>query len=116
LLELQWSKRLDGSWYPLAEVVPQQLSGEGVFVLWRNGSGAKVSVVLYVGRGFLRDEFARCLHDPLFHAQGIYMTWATVNDARILESVAAYLYQRLRPMWGEAVYAPATPVNLPLTA
>lgn len=116
VLELQWSKRPDGSWYRLADVAPQQLSGHGVFIIWRNGSAVTVSAVLYAGRGFLRDEFARCMHDPIFRADGLYMTWATVNDIRMLDPVAAYIYQRLRPIWGEAVFAPSIPVNLPLTA
>jgi hypothetical protein len=34
----------------------------------------------------------------------------------MLDSAGAYLYQKLRPLWGDAVFAPAIPVNLPLTA
>jgi hypothetical protein len=115
-VQLEWSKRPDGGWHLLSNVAPRQLSGHGVFVIWRNGSGVKVSAVLYVGRGFLPDEFARCLHDPIFNAVGLYVTWAAVDDTRMLDSVATYLYQRLRPLWGEAVFAPSMPVNLPLSA
>jgi hypothetical protein len=115
-LELQWSKRPDASWWVFAEVAPGQLEGSGVFVIWRNGGSAKVSAVLYVGRGFLRDEFARCHRDPLFSSDGLRVTWAAVHDMRLLDPIGAYLYQQLRPIWGEAVLAAPTPVNLPLTA
>jgi hypothetical protein len=115
-LELHWSKAFDGTWCSLGDVAPEQLVGHGVFVIWRKGGATAVSGMLYVGRGSLRDAFGRCLHDPIFRAEGLHITWATVNDPRMLDSVAAYLYQKLRPMWGEAVYAPSMPVNLPLTA
>jgi hypothetical protein len=113
-LELQWSKRADGSCHRLVDVLPQQLSGQGVFVVWLSGGEMTSTAVLYVGRGSLRDELAKCRHDPLFRAERLYVAWATVDTTRLVESVAAYLYQRLRPMWGEAVYAPSTPVSLPL--
>jgi hypothetical protein len=115
-LQLQWSKRPDGSWWKFRDVAPAQLISHGVFVIWLNGSGVAVSSVLYVGRGSLHDEFARCHRDPIFRTEGLYVTWATVNEIRMLDPIAAYLYQRLRPMWGDAVYAPSMAVNLPLTA
>jgi hypothetical protein len=115
-VQLPWSKRPDGSWWRFADVAPTQLDGPGVFVIWRNGGGAKVSAVMYVGRGSLRDEFARCHRDSIFRAEGLYVTWATVYDMRMLEPIGAYLYSQLCPIWGEAVLAPPMPVNLPLSA
>jgi hypothetical protein len=85
-------------------------------VIWRNGGEGRVSSVLYVGRGSLRDEFARCRRDPLFRTEGLYVTWANVHDRQMLDPIGAYLYQHLHPIWGEAVVAPPLPVNLPLTA
>jgi hypothetical protein len=114
-VELQWSKRPDGSWWRFADVEAAELSSTGVFVVWQNGSAAKVSSVLYVGRGFLRDQFVRCHRDPIFRLEGLYVTWAAVHDLRMLDSIASYLYQRLHPLWGEAVFAPSMAVNLPLT-
>lgn len=58
----------------------------------RNGSGVKVSAVLYVGRGSLRDEFARRRRDSIFRTEGLYVTWATVQDMQILDPIGAYLY------------------------
>ena len=116
-MQLQWCKASDGTWWQFDEVTPKQLDAYGVFVAWRNGSDVKVSTVLYVGRGSLRDEFARCRRDPLFRSEGVYVTWATVYDVRVLDSIAAYLYRELRPLWGEVVpLVPPLPVNLPLTA
>jgi hypothetical protein len=117
LVQLLWSKRLDGGWYRFNDVALSQLDPQGVFVIWLNGSGVKVSAVLYVGRGDLKNEFMRCRRDPLFRTTGLYVTWARVNDTQMLDSVAAYLYHQLSPMWGEAVSSPqAVPVNLPITA
>ena len=118
LLQLEWSKRPDGGWYLFSDVEPRQLDSSGVFVVWRNGSGVKVSSVLYVGRGSLRDEFARCHRDSLFHySRDLYVTWATIHDIRTLDAIGAYLYHQLRPMWGEVVRSVASlPVNLPITA
>jgi hypothetical protein len=114
LLHLEWAKRPDGSWWLFADVDARQLGADGVFVVWQNGDRENASSVLYVGRGSLRDEFARCHRDPIFRPEGLHVTWATV-DIRMLDSVCAYLYRTLRPMWGEAVFASSTPVNLPLT-
>jgi hypothetical protein len=117
LVQLQWSKTSDGSWWLFDQVSPKLLDSHGVFVAWRNGTGVHVSAVLYVGRGSLRDEFARCRRDPLFHSDSVYVTWATVQDVRMLDPIAAYLYRELRPLWGEVIpMVPPLPVNLPLTA
>ena len=115
-MQLEWSKTADGGWWAFDRVEPG-LDSHGVFVIWRNGGTQSVSAVLYVGRGLLRDEFARCRRDPLFRGEGLYVTWAPVADARMLDSVAAYLYRELRPLWGEVTpFVPPFPVNLPLTA
>jgi hypothetical protein len=115
-VQLHWSKRPDGSWWRFADVAPQQLDGYGVFVIWRNGNAVKVSAVLYVGRGSLRDEFARCHRDSLFSSNPLHVTWATAHDMRTIDPIGAYLYHQLRPIWGEAVLAAPLPVNLPLIA
>ena len=116
-LSLHWSKRPDGGGYLLNDVDLSQLDGHGVFVVWLNGSGVQVSAVLYVGRGDLKYEFARCRRDPLFRSTGLHVTWAMVNDIRTLDHIGAYLYQQLHPMWGEVVPSvPPLPVNLPITA
>jgi len=117
LLSLQWSKRTDDRWWLFNDVELGQLDGHGVFVVWLNGSGVEVSAVLYVGRGDLKYEFARCRRDPLFRTNGLYVTWAKVNDVGRLDDIGAYLYHQLRPLWGETVQS-ARPlsVNSPITA
>jgi hypothetical protein len=116
-MQLQWSKAADGTWWQFEHVHPKALNSYGVFVCWHNGSGVQVSAVLYVGRGLLRDEFAKCLRDPLFRSERVYVTWATVRDASMLDAIAAYLYRELRPIWGEVPpIVPPVPVNLPMWA
>jgi hypothetical protein len=117
LLRLEWYKRGDGDWCRFDEVELGQLGGHGIFVIWKSGDGGQVSAVLYVGRGSLRDEISKCRRDALFQqSQGLYVTWTSVS-APILEPIAAYVYQQLRPIWGETVpVIPPLPVNLPLSA
>jgi hypothetical protein len=117
LLTLDWYKRVDGHWCRLHDVELGLLGGQGVFVIWKNGGASKISAVLYVGRGSLRDEFTRCRRDPLFHnGNDLYVTWSAVSGSA-LDPIAAYLYQQLRPIWGEVTpLVPPMAVNLPLGA
>jgi hypothetical protein len=114
LMQLLWYKCAGAQWCSLDQVDLGLLDGYGVFIIWRNGDLAHASAVLYVGRGALRHEIARCRHDPLFNGQsGLRITWARV-EAREMEGIAAYLYQYLRPIWGEVVSSlQPLPVNLP---
>jgi hypothetical protein len=115
-LQLHWYKCAGGEWCLLEEVGLAQLDPSGVFVIWRPGNG-RASAVLYVGSGPLRQEIERCRRDPVIGGSpGLRVTWAAV-DPRDVDGVAAYLYQQLRPLWGEVPDpVPAQPVNLPLTA
>ena len=117
-MDLVWYKCAGAEWCLLEDVDLDLLHDYGVFVIWRNGDEAHVSSVLYVGHGDLRYEIARCRRDPLFDgSQQLRITWAKIADARQLKGIAAYLYERLRPFWGEVVvHTPLEPVNLPITA
>jgi hypothetical protein len=116
-VHLQWFKAADGDWPAFDELDAQQLDDYGVFVVWRNGRTASVSAVLYVGRGALKQELAKCQRDAIFRdARNLYVTWARVEDLDIIDAVAAYLYQKLRPLWGEIVLVPPHAVNAPWAA
>jgi hypothetical protein len=117
-LELQWQKHAAGRWCLLGEADLNGMGSRyGVFIIWRNGDAAKVSAVLYVGRGRLSAELAECRRSPLFSAAQLRVTWAEVADPHDLDGVATYLYQQLRPIWGEIMSsALPVPVNLPMTA
>jgi len=115
-LQLQWYKSA-GEWCLLDKVDSTDMDPYGVFVVWRPGVEGRASMVLYVGRGALRREIERCRRDPLIgNSSGLRITWAKADPVDV-DGVASYLYQQLRPLWGE-VPAPAPPqtVNLPLTA
>jgi hypothetical protein len=116
-VQLQWHKCVGAEWCLLERVDPAQLDGSGVFVVWRVGDSHRASAVLFVGSGGLRQEVAACQRDPvLSSAPGLRVTWAKV-DPRDVAGVAVYLYQQLRPLWGEVPQpVPARPVNLPLQA
>jgi hypothetical protein len=115
-LQLQWHKCANGEWCRLEALDVAQIDGYGAFVVWRPGNG-RASVVLYVGSGALRQEIASCRRGPILgHTPGLRITWARV-DPQDLDAVAAYLYQQLRPLWGEVPRpVPVLAVNLPLTA
>lgn len=115
-MQLRWHKREGGEWHLLDALDVNRIDAYGVFVVWRPGNG-RASVVLYVGRGALRHEIESCRRGPLLgNASGLRITWARV-DPHDVDAVAAYLYQQLRPLWGEVPRpVPALPVNLPLTA
>ena len=118
-MQLQWFKRA-GDWCRLDTLNLAEVDGVGVFVVWRVGDVGRASVVLYVGRGALRQRIADCRRDPIMsnnNPDGLRITWA-VADPPDVDGVAAYLYQQLRPLWGEVLRSPAAPrpVNLPLTA
>jgi hypothetical protein len=116
-VHLQWFKASNGEWPAFDAVDAERLDQYGVFVVWRNGSAAKVSTVLYVGRGPLRQEIARCQRDAVFRdTRNLYLTWAKVDDLELIDSVAAYLYQKLRPLWGEIVLVAPQAVNAPWAA
>ena len=111
-MHVDWYKTPDGNWCRLDEVEPSLLHGFGVFVIWKNGNSEAVPAVLYVGRGSLKDEILKCRRDPLFHQSAeLYLTWATLR-AQLIEPIAAYLYQRLRPIWGDAVSFVVTPMQV----
>ena len=112
-MQLSWFKSA-GEWCPLAQVASIPSSDYGVFVIWQNGDLAHASAVLYVGKGPLAQEITRCRCDPLFHNPDLKITWAAVHDLRLIDGIAAYLYQRLRPMWGEIMtWSQPVAVNLP---
>jgi len=115
-VQLQWNKCAGGEWCLLSEVDLGNVDAYGVFVVWRPGNG-RPSAVLYVGHGTLREEISACRRDPVLgRSDGARITWAKV-DPRDVDGVAVFLYQQLRPLWGEVPRpAPARPVNLPLTA
>jgi hypothetical protein len=113
-MQLSWSKCAGGEWCLLDKIDLTAVEGYGVFAIWRNGDVAHMTVVLYVGRGALAQEIARCQRDPLFQTNDLRITWATVNDVRLIDGVVAYLYRELRPLWGEvAPWSDAVRVNLP---
>lgn len=116
-MQLQWYKSPEGEWCRLEMAELTSADEYGVFVVWRAGDGGRASAVLYVGHGALRSGIANFRRNSsLLGSSGLHVTWAKV-DRRDVDGVAAYLYQQLRPLWGEVVQAVAAlPVNLPLTA
>jgi hypothetical protein len=117
-LQLQWAKCAGGEWCLLDELDLVGVDGFGVFVVWRAGDYGRTPVVLYVGRGGLRQEIADCRRDPtMSNARDLRITWAKVDPGDV-DGVAEYLYQQLRPLWGDVLRSRAAPhaVNLPLTA
>jgi hypothetical protein len=116
-MQLSWNRGSSGHWCRLHDAEVGAVDDNGVFVIWRNGGPDQMSGVLYVGHGALREQIADCQRHPVFKDSRLLLTWAAVEDENEIDDIAAYLYQRLRPIWGEVVPSTQpTPVNLPLTA
>ena len=118
-MELQWQNGSAHNACMLDALNPssagQAEAPHGVVVVWRRGVSTRTAVILYVGRGVLRNELEDCRRDPLFREPGLRVAWASV-DPPTLDRVAAYLYETLWPVWGEMVStAEPLPVNLPVT-
>ena len=102
-MDLSWGNGGD-EWCSLETVDLASVDAHGVFVICRGDSPAYMSGVLYVGRGALRDQIRACRQDPLFRGSPeLRVTWAVIDDPRLIDGAAAYLYRRLRPLWGEDV-------------
>lgn len=119
-MQLQWQNGSADTAYMLDALNPdmagQADAPHGVLVIWRRGLSTKTAVILYVGRGILRNELEDCRRDPLFREPGLRVAWACV-DLVSVDRVAAYLYETLWPVWGDSVSAAEPlPVNLPMTA
>jgi hypothetical protein len=116
-LQLKWHKCAGTEWCLLQQVDTSAVDELGVLVVWRPGDNGRAPAVLFVGSGSLRQEIANARRDPVLGAaEGLRVTWAEVGP-RDVAGVAAYLYQQLRPLWGEVPHpVPARPVNLPLQA
>ena len=116
-MQLHWHKCASTGWCLLGEVDLAAVDDFGVFVVWRPGDSGRVSGILFVGSGSLRHEIGECRRDPVLGAsEGLRVTWAKVDPTDVA-GVAVYLYQQLRPLWGEVPQpVPARPVNLPLQA
>lgn len=119
-MQLQWQNGLADK-ASMLEALNPNLAGQadaphGVLVVWRQAVTTKTAVILYVGRGILRNELEDCRRDPLFREPGLRVAWASV-DFPSVDRVAAYLSQTLWPVWGDMVSAAEPmPVNLPVTA
>jgi hypothetical protein len=113
-MELEWAKASEG-WFSLDSVDVSDVNAYGVYVIWR-GRRRVNPIVMYVGRGNIRREIELRRTDRLFClANDLKVSWATV-DRPLIDSAAAYLHRRLRPLWGSSVpFVFPQYVNHPLT-
>ena len=101
-MKLNWIKCQSEVWCKLNSV---NLKHEhfnnlsGVYMIWHGG---QTPAVVYIGQGEIKDRIAEHRQNPdiqSFKPQGLYVTWASVNqNAR--NGVEAYLAHIWRPKVG----------------
>ncbi|MCY4654210.1 MAG: hypothetical protein OXC95_13725 [Dehalococcoidia bacterium] len=93
-------------------------SGEGVYVIWRQGNDDNSPRYIYVGQGIiaqrlLQHQKARSLLELENHVGLLWVTWATISPYQ-MDGVERYLGDVLDPMLGNRhPDADPIPVNLP---
>ena len=109
VVQLQWNKCAGAEWCLLDEVDLARVDAYGVFVVWRPGDMAARPSCSTSAAAHCAKRSTTCRRDPVIGSStGLRITWAKV-DPRDVDGVAAYLYQQLRPLWGEVPRpAPAT--------
>ena len=93
-------------------------SGEGVYVIWRQGNDDNSPRYIYVGQGIiaqrlLQHQKARALLELENHVGLLWVTWATISPSQ-MDGVERYLGDVLDPMLGNRhPDVDPIPVNLP---
>ena len=89
---------------------------QGVYVIWHGGEEPDT---VCIGQAFFGSigemlERRRSEEDVLaYREHGLYVTWAEVKDAHLLDGVERFLADTLQPLLGHAPGAEPIGVNLP---
>ncbi|MXY54447.1 MAG: hypothetical protein F4Y86_18220 [Gammaproteobacteria bacterium] len=118
---LVWRRCMDAEerpqWCSLLRLDTASVTAEhGVYVVWHGGDEPET---VLVGQAFfvtVGEQLARLRDDERLLAyadHGLFVTWAEVKDADLLDGVERYLGDRLEPLEGRVPDAVPLPVNLP---
>ena len=100
-MDLTWIKCKGDVWCSFENVNVDQISSDGVYIIWHGGDNARV---VYVGQGDVAARITDHREDDqiLYYSQfGLYVTWADVASAH-RDGVERYLAGRYPPLVGEA--------------
>ena len=110
-MDVSWIKCTGSKWCPFANVNMSNVSGAGIYIIWRRSDGK----VVYVGQGDIADRIRDHRNDPaITRYDPMDVTWTTTPSAIELPGIELYLARVTTPLEGSN-YPQATwiPVNLP---
>ena len=118
---LVWRRCMDADerpqWCSLLRLDTASVSAaQGVYVIWHGGDEPETVLVGQAFFGTVGEQLAQLRKDErilAYRQLGLFVTWAELDDADLLDGVQRYLGDRLAPLVGRLPDAPPVPVNLP---
>ena len=112
-LSVKWIKCKSDTWCPFERVNIENVTAEGVYIIWHGGNQ---SAVVRVGQGDIKTRLTAHRSDPeilAYRKSGALMvTWAAVPEAQ-QDGVHTYLGDLLSPLVGGAPSATPIAVSSP---
>jgi hypothetical protein len=109
MLTVNWVKLQSGDWCKLATVNLDNVTSEGVYIIWHTGNPARV---VYVGQGVVKDRLGahRNRQEITKYANNgtLHVTWASVPAAQ-RNGVERFLADKWGPLVGDA-HPDVTPI------
>jgi hypothetical protein len=109
MLQIHWVKSTSGTWLSFDNVNLENVSADGVYIIWHTGNPGKV---VYVGQGDVaaRIKAHRNRPDIMKYAKvgSLKVTWASVPSHQ-KDGVERYLANKWNPLVGDA-HPDATPI------
>ena len=102
MLNLNWVKSTSGNWLQFQNVNLDNVSSDGVYIIWHSGNPGKV---VYVGQGDIAARIRAHRNRPDINGHSksgtLHVTWATVSAAQ-QDSVERFLADKWNPLVGDA--------------
>ncbi len=99
MLQLNWSKSIDGKWLNLSHLDLTHIHTTGVYVIWHGGATPRI---VRIGHGNVASRLtAHKLNHQImrYMTEGpVMVTWAEVADETKRVGVAHYLTQQFGPL------------------
>ena len=109
MLQLKWASMQGGSFAPLDKVLLDNVTVDGVYIIWHAGNPSRV---VYVGQGDVASRLSAHRKRPDINAYAkhgtLRVTWASV-PAHLKDGVERYLADTWDPLVGDA-YPDVAPI------
>lgn len=99
MLSVDWIKLKSGNWCNLATVNLDNVTSQGVYIIWHSGSPGRV---VYVGQGDVKSRLLSHRQRRDMQQYGdLYVTWASVPASQ-RGGVERHLADKWNPLVGDA--------------